>query len=443
MKKAFALMLSLMLALSFLTAVAEEKPINPTTIDFSVSFDESVLLALLGTEISQENQALINTILPLLKKAGGRLIITPEGGEASFTLNSNAVATLGAYPEENNLKILSDLFPNYAIEIPMEAVTAAVNEDDAARMESAFTSIIAILESEMAPGENAVETGAYTLDGFTFDTKTTEYRTLQQCANDISAIYAKVMADETLKPMAESLLASLEMQDLPRKLASSDFSQVSGGVEIITYTAKDSQNQYLTMAIKDLGATFSAKCSLIDSKLSCQLVASEQPDLTAEQAKVLALTAENTLLLEGEFVPGEKEKDLSARLDLYAGMYVGAQLKSAVLPFIGQAITLDVNLVPGGAPILSFSGLIFDGGQLTLPASLAPATTITLDPSLLETEEGAAALNALAYELGNDISTFGLTTALGNAAAAMPEEVSALIAYIMASPDNASGIPLF
>lgn len=434
MKKLIALMMILALALSYTGAMAEAASQKAYTANFTLSFDENALYSLLGVENADEDMPEMEMILPLLRNLGGQIIATEEGEEMSLTLKNAPLFTLGIYYNEDHLTMLSDLFPNYALAMPQQQMPEISEE----KLMAIITPQVNTIANGMKNRITGTENGAYEFEGVTFDTKVTIEIPAKECITALADTLHALLTNETFLNLLSSMgeVSGLDeaLQEI-EALKATPAEELTGGLIIHRYSQAGTENQYFDINLQGTEMVLSLQGGLVEGKIYLQLLAGEDVFLNQEQMiKAAKQYSSDAVLLKCTIIPGATEYDMELQMDLYAEMYMGMHMKTSKLPLIGHAMNVDFILTPDGDPLLSLSGLILSGGQLTLKETLTPAETISLDPALVAAagEEYQTAM----YNLGNDIGSFGLNTLLANAAMAMPEEVSALITYLMAPPET-------
>ncbi|MBQ4075817.1 MAG: hypothetical protein IJD39_11540 [Clostridia bacterium] len=436
MKKLIALLMILTLSLSCTGAMAEAAPQQAYSAHFTLSFDEDMLYSLLEMEKTEENAADMEMILPLLRNLGGKVIASEEGGEMSLTLNGASLCTLGVYYDEEKMTMLSDLFPNYALTMPRQQMPEISEEELMAVITPQINSIVSGMKNRITGTEN----GAYEFEGVTFDTKVTIEIPASECVMAVADVMQALLTNETviklLTSMGEADMLNEALKEIEdAKAAPTD--DLTGGLIIREYTQTGTQNQYFDIHLQGAEVVLALQGGLVEGKVYLQLLAGEDVFLNQEQMiKAAKQYSGDAVLIRCVATPGASQYDMDLQMDLYAGTYLGMHVKAANNRMMGYMVNVSFSLVPGGDPLMNLSALIrtLPDGQFALKGTLTPTETISLDPATVDTasEEYQTAL----YNLGNDIGSFGLNTLLANAAMAMPEEVSALITYLMAPPET-------
>ena len=160
--------------------------------------------------------------------------------------------------------------------------------------------------------------------------------------------------------------------------------------------------------------------------------------LSRDDMRQAALSGSDDAVLLNVVIAMEGMKDFSIKLDAYMGMYVGLSLAYATREDQGMDMNAGVYFLFEDQPLLSVTGSYIPGGQLTSPLTIEGKTVISMaTPTNAEDYE---AYQSNVASLGMEVASVGLNNIIANAAAAMPEEITALVTYLTAPAEPVDGV---
>ena len=125
MKKILALLLSLVLSLTSVGALADEG--FTATLDFEWAPEE--LLALAAADLDEESAAAAQMILPVINQLDLQVVKENEQFQLSILAKNIPIASLTLGLQGNQIVIVSDLVPSYYLSVSMETLEALMAED--------------------------------------------------------------------------------------------------------------------------------------------------------------------------------------------------------------------------------------------------------------------------------------------------------------------------
>lgn len=446
MKKYIAMLLALLMACSCLGVMAEEEQAAPaaTTAVFDFSFNENLLSAMLQMEGDEETAAMLSMVMPVLNKLGMQVIYTETEEELSLTLNGMPLFTMGAYTDEDSVTMLSDLFPNYSLVMPL-STQQTIPEIDVTALTALMAPHVLSAQENLLPYIAPAEAGAYEFDGAAFDAKTVIKMNMYEFRVWTAQVLSSVIADEALMNLVRSMAeitgldnAASALEEM--KTAAPEEGETEGSVTLCVYTSAQNANAYYTLDLLAEESILSLQFSKIGNQLHMALLAGEDVFLSVEQMRSAAMLGSDEAVLLDITLKMEDEKTINeGKIDIYAGMYMGLSMVNTKLAD-GASFTLQLFLGLPGLPLMTVNGQYAPGGALTLRDTLVPAASITLDPAAMEENPDQAQL--MLYQLMADLEQYGLPTVLSNAIMAMPNEISALLMMAYA-PQGGIGAPAF
>lgn len=446
MKKLFSLLVALMMMACCVGAVAEAVPAEemepatfgsenltgvslPYTVDLDISLNWDMLNLLLAMMAPDADQEVVGLVLSLVDNLGMKDVVTDAGEEVSFTLNDQPIITMGYSESEQEAVVVSDLFPNYALTMPLEEGIDRVDVDLEALMEALLPYImeIGVKVNDYVVG---VEEGEYTVEGHTFTSRTKVQMTDKEVDAMMGELLAKLQQDETVMALlSEQLGLPVDASDVP--LFPEDVEDGEDAEEAIMtiYLYANDESTYMTMEIAQDDLIVYASLGNVGGQINLQLLAGMDIFLSQEDMRQAAMSGSaDAVLLNLSIAQGETTDDVAIKMDAYMGMYMGMNMQSASQEDESTAVNMDFYFLFNHQPLLTISGVSTPGGELTMPVDVEGKTAVSMaEPT---TDEEYMAYQMGVYGLAMDLSSYGLNNVLAKAATAMPEEVIALITYL-------------
>ena len=231
MKKLFALMLALMLALAGVSSVSAEDAAAPEaaaassgTIHLKVSLNADSIAALAGA--ADENAAkMIPAIIDLVNNLDIAMTSDGKDAELILSLKEEPVLNLGVLKEESRMLLLSNLFPNTALVIDQAAMAGmaggmsgsetsaaaagftmpqiSLSEEQTSAMMAPITKLMEDLQSKLGEPE-AVEEAMY---GATFTVKIPVNMTTKELLQMVLPAVKEVVSQEGFASVMEQMKA--------------------------------------------------------------------------------------------------------------------------------------------------------------------------------------------------------------------------------------------
>ena len=227
MKKLFALMLALMLALAGVSSVSAEDAAAPEaaaassgTIHLKVSLNADTVTGLAGA--ADENAAkMVPAIVDLVNNLGISMTSDGKDAELILSLKEEPVLNLGVLKEESRMLLLSNLFPNTALVIDQAAMAGmaggeagaaaggfampqiSLSEEQTSAMMAPITKLMEDQQSKLGEPE-AVEEAMY---GATFTVKIPVNMTTKELLQMVLPAVKEVVSQEGFASVMEQMKA--------------------------------------------------------------------------------------------------------------------------------------------------------------------------------------------------------------------------------------------
>lgn len=445
MKKVCALVMALFLAVCCFGASAE-------TATVTVQINENVLAnGLAGAVPPEQNDALMSTVTAFMDALSIKTVTAQDAGaQVDIQLKGQTVATVSAAAQGEQLVVVSDLFPNYAITVTKEEMQAIAQTFGASAAGTAvigtiggadgptniFTttasgpamqvngqtvteeqvnayveSLLAKLEShqgEAVPGE-------YTFEEVAFQVMTPVNMTVGDVMNGMLAVLKDVAPESEITTNLSGAIAEMPAETLAAPLDIKMYSDVDA-------EGNPGENCYLaaSVTIND-GSVFSS--ALITNEKIHLNVAAGEAELENAEAMMAAAQAgqgSNATVLDVMLMPGEDEGSIVTMTGVYnGGFYMGLGLDFGQMPT--PWVNVAVNLLVPGFQFVVANMVFEDGGEITMPASVEGKTAISL--TTLADGTDAEALNAFSA----DVMQNGAASLKNKVQAVMPDEYASLV----------------
>lgn len=441
MKKFLALLMSLIMAFSCITAMAVETAVPAaTTTKVSFTLNDQLLNLILYASMTEEDQAAASGVLPLLNHLGFEVISAAEGTQVSLTLKDTPITTaVGTVNEEGGLSLVSTLFPSYIISVDGATVasvtdTAPVMDEDA--LEMALTMEMVKLLGAFYAQAGEPTTGEFSFEGGTFNTAHAFTMPVDEFFTNVINYLKSLMENAAFAPIFEALAAEgIDASLLDEALADiqdndSEEEPLPVNVALFSYVNENgttTDDKYFTIDLADEEFVMAAAGGVVADAVYAHFIFGDAAYSSIDDMRDAAImgTSEATVI-DLAVVPGTTEEEGAIGLDLYSnGLYIGF-VSQAALAAEGKAVDVTLYYLTDQMPLITISALTTEGGVITPPEFTEEQTVIALE-DLMADEDGT-----VTGMLTADIMGFGLNYLIGNAAIAMPEEVSALIMMLSA-----------
>ena len=459
MKKLLALVMALMMALSCFTALAEEpaQKTAPTyelpviTVTDEIVVNEEAVLALLPMfGIDEASAAMFKPVLSLLGNLSFKAVTDDSGLQFEVNLKGQNIATTACEMNDTGVAIASDLLPSYALTMSYETIQEILKLGHetfqkilnqsydmiqqvmsvvAAEFDEAFANVdfakiaknvkqydneyinaclAAVTAGETQVGEFHIEANDYT-----FNACTPIYVNVGAMYEAARALQEQIKKDEAVG----TLFTALEKMGVYVNLSNEEIADGLPMVEAWTYANLDEKGESV-------------------DGVSYTVVEFTYGSAPEKDFDVQVLTNENGIMfvifvpkLDADVVMAvnatENGVDMIVETEVQE-MYIGAE---AVLTF-GETICADFDLffLDAENPILCEKFVIAFEGERTY--NVLDENKTIVDVATLTGEEAGELYSSLM----GDLMSNGLNGLLAKAAAAMPDEVTALMNLFMGTP---------
>ncbi|MBO4837682.1 MAG: hypothetical protein J5564_08330 [Clostridia bacterium] len=454
MKKLFAVLLALIMALGCVGAAAEEFVPQATSTEIRMTVDHefvgSMIPMMTGADLDAKY---VEAILGILETAYAD--ITAGGNAADITLKANdqVLCSLKGAMDEDGVVLVGDIFPHYAVRITAEDIENLMKQlpvSDVSELlsEEALAEIMADLQNygeDFTAFMNTLsESAEVSEDGNTVVLNVTAH----QLSSLADALVTRLSADEVLRPYIEKILEQANAQQ-------------EEGAEPVTLEALLEQARQYVQQISEAEDQVVATIAVTNSEDGANIlatianVAQIKVDAAGSTVDVRVLGSQAGLEEGGDWealynglVTGSNYEDFATLVhfemdyaDDVQSTYASTQILSG-----GMNITISaLNKVKGeGTPdYFAYCNAGIDLGmtegdvvQFELTSTYADAPAIpalegltVIDPFQAGEEETQGLLN--------DVMTYGLNTLMSGAMQAMPDEMAAVTELFMSSSEGA------
>ncbi len=437
MKKALAALLALLLCLSSCFALAEEADLT-CTMDVDMPLEE--ILALAGTELSDEEQAVMDIIMPLLKKMQLQAVISDDEMQLSLIANDSPIVTLYGQIQGDQMVLLSDLVPSYYLTISQETAQALLQEmaaslPDEGQMDDLFDFLDDALSAMMDTLETYagdMETGEYLVNGQPFTAKISVNITLERLCQIILASLR-----DSLGGLVDSgFLSQAEVESITKEwnadIAEMEEMEAENAhpCDFAFYGRPDdpasAEEIAITFATRDENDLIALSMLVLNEEFSGYLVCGGSENTSYETMYALASsgTDEEAFVLNWKGLEGEDDSytfDLSL---VTAGMtlsldFLGKEAEN------GMHLEFGMGLSPLFPELLRVKCDLEAGGRISMPISTNGRKALSLEEILSSVDH-----DELLEALMTDMEIYGAANVMTNLVVAMPNEASQFLAQI-------------
>ena len=425
MKKLFALILALLLALSCTSAFAR-------TVYTKVTVDREQMGKLLaGFGIPEAQMATVDPILSLVNALGVRVTTAEDGAQVDLDLNGADALSVGWASDDAGVNLVSTLFPNYYLTLSNETIAQIMAQMaqnmsgaggeggaggfDMAAMQAVFGGYyqkwLAACTAAGIPGE-PVEV-KYEYKNYVFDTMvpvTVDMEAITEATTELlSELLADPVAMSMLQGMAQGMAQSSGVTFDPETFEA-DF--IAGFAEWMAHFPDEVSAEVYTNANDASGMFYMYSEAYYEGE--------EMPFFTAymlfENAQnmdmgfAMDLTddeTQQTVTMTAGFAM--KDTDMKMFFDM-GGIYYGLNMS-----FNGGNMTFDVFFMNDKAPLMTVAVEIAEGGDRTLPVDNAGKTVLAVEEIMQDANSEAA------QGLYGDIQANGLGALMGVVMQQVPE----------------------
>ena len=453
MKKLLSLVLSLMLALGCMGALAEDAAPQqnalansfalplPYTVDVDISINEALISMLMPLFAPDADSEVVNMVLPLINGLGMQGVVVEEGIQGSLTLKDMPLFSLDYLFNENEAIVASDLFPSYALSLPLDTqMMGEMSEVNVDEVMAVINPHVNALAEKFGAYLESTEEGEFTVGGAAFKHRGKVQFTVQELEKLMGEFVDGLKQDEKVIALLESLGMDVLLQEgvVPAYEAEEEESEAGEPIVLYFYLSEDQANFAVTFEIAQDEMVVNAQLTGIDQVVNLEMLMGADIFLSRDDMRQAALSGSDDAVLLNVVIAMEGMKDFSVKLDAYMGMYVGLSLAYASREDQGMDMNAGLYFLFEDQPLLSVAGSYIPGGQLTSPLTIEGKTVISMaTPTNVEDYE---AYQSNVASLGMEVASVGLNNIIANAAAAMPEEITALVTYLTAPAEPVDGV---
>lgn len=423
MKKLFALMLALMLALSGMSALA-------STVCTKVAVDRDVAAEVLsGFGVTEDQMSPVDTAIAVVNALSVNVIAVDDGAQIDLDLNGENALSLGIAADDQGIAIASTLFPGYIVTMTGETLTGLL-EQLAANLPGAgsgegsvdmnamaevfggyFTRWFEACAAAGQPGEPV--TGQYEFEGYTFDTMVSVTVDMAAITQATRSLMDELLADPAamamLKGMAQGMVQS-SGETFDESTFEADFK--AGFEEWIAHFPVTADAQFY--ANSDGSETF---------YLYGESVREGETDPFVAYMFYVDQTNMQMGYQDGQSTAGAFAMDGT---DMSMSFTMGEMYFGLAMSFPENQFAFDIYFMNADKPLICVDVTVTDGGERTLSMDAAGKTTLAVEDVMAD-QSGQAAQGIVA-----DIMTNGLSPLLGVLSQQVPEIAGLLSAYTAA-----------
>lgn len=426
MKKILALLISLMLLCSGVSALAEEEA---ATFYGKLYFDEGLLESLfnpLGEEMRPEEKQLMATIQSILDNTGFYGVFTPDQTLMTLTLKDTPVTGILSQAKDGESRTIIDLFPSFVLTapIPETAAASATLEE----MNSWLKKFEAAMGEKIAPLLGEMEEGEFTvLSSLTFN----RCQKVNMDAKNFIDLLKSGLGQLEFFPGAPADPAALSetFADFDQLLADFEADPESVALfDITLYRNMDengvlSDDMYCIAEMNDEENMFVLDLALANGLVYASGLVGDNIFASSDSMLNAALTGSDfATFMEFIASPGEAENSWAFSLDIYTSTYVGLYAEAAKEEN-ALSVYAEMYIDDPETPAILGEFSLIPGGEIG-EVDMSGLTPITMDD--LAGENAYALLNGLMA----DVQLYGLNNLIANAAQVMPDEIISLITML-------------
>ena len=418
MKKLFALVLALMMAMTCLSAFAD-------TVYTQVTVDRDLVKELLpGLGVPEEQSAMIDPILALVNALGVKVTTVADGAQIDLDLNGQDALSLGYATDDAGVTVASTLFPNYVLTISQETISQIVeqvmsNMPVGGSGEGGMMDMNAVTEvfggyfqrwfeacaTAGQPGDPVP--GEYEFEGYTFNTMVPVTVDMPAIKEATASLMDELMADPAAMAMIKGYAQGFA-QNSGETFDDANFeAEFKAGFEEWLAHFPDAVTAEV-YANDDGSATFYMTAASTQE-------GAEEPFFTCDMLFVDEQNMKMGFQMAGEtpMEAGFAMEGTDMRMDFTMGeIYFGLGMS-----FPGNEFDFDVYFLTPDAPILCVKVTVDAGGERTLAVDGAGKTAVAIELPMDGNDEALQGL------LG-DIMANGLGSLMGALSAQVPEAMS-------------------
>lgn len=426
MKKALAVVLALVLALSCTLALAETGPVEEpafpgVTVQSEYDVNREVLmyaLALFG--LDEYTIGIVDTVAAVVDEAGEKAILAPDGFQYELLLKGTSLVNVVGQLSETGLVASTSLLPNYAFSVSMEEIGQALQSIatqaeglqalDTEALAQAITGYTNTFINTCAAAVSAgdPEQGNFVLDGIKYNVKVPINVDLAAILNGYISLFSDLSKDEAVKSAIETLKGMGVNITLPEEgeLTSVDEASLpTVAVDAYMFIDEEGNQSDTVDVVFSVTPAGSSDAATIG-------------DVLIEGGNVRVIAQFLTAGLNVACTVEKAENGGSARLDFdYNDLYFGL---ATVCDSKDDSTAVDgyVYLIDSENPVFTSHSTITLNGALTLSADGEGKTVVAL--SDLTSDNAKEATGGLVI----DFLFSGLGGLLSAAGELMPDETS-------------------
>lgn len=445
MKKVCSLIVALLLAVCCFGASAE-------TVTVTAHMDENILASLLaGAVPPEQNDALMSTVTAFMDALSFKTVAVQDAGaQVDIQLKGQTIATVSIAAQGDQMVIVSDLFPNYAITATPEELQAiaqtagtsaagtavigtiggadgptniftttasgpalqingqTVTEEQVNAYVESFLAKLEAYQGEAVPGE-------YTFEETAFQVMTPVNMTVGDAMNGMLAILNDVAPDSEMTKNLSGTIAEAPAETMAIPMDIKVYSDVDA-------EGNPGENRYLTASMTMNDGSLFSSALITNEKIHLNVAIGEAELTDAEAVMAAAQSGQSTsaTVLDVTIMPGVDEGSFVTMTGLYnGGMYVGLGVDCGQTPT--PWMNMALNFPVPGLQFLVANTAFEEGGEITMPASTDGKAAISL--TTLADGTDAEALNAFSA----DVMQNGVANLKAKVQGVMSDEYASLV----------------
>lgn len=417
MKKLFALILALMMALTGLSAFAD-------SVYTQVKIDTDVATGLMTSfGVPEDQMGMVEPILALINALGVNVINADGATQVNLDLNGSDALSLAFASNAEGVTVASTLFPNYILTMSSETM-GQMMEQFAANVPGAggeggasLTDMAAMGEifggyyqrwmeacaSAGKPGDPVP--GDYEFEGYTFDTMVPVTVDIPAIADATRSIMDEMMADpaamSAIKGMAQGM-AQNSGEEFDEENFEANFK--AGFDEWLSHFPEETTAEFYCNGEESQPFYLTGESTLEDGNITYDMLFVDETNMDMG----FTMSGENTIEA-GFSMEG-------AAMSIYFSMdetYFGLAFNTD-----GDQLLIDLYFMNAEKPLLSVSATHSEDGALTLSLDAAGKTALSVE-EIMADQSGEAVQGLLGDVMGN-----GLGTLMGTLSSEVPEIAS-------------------
>lgn len=414
MKKLFALILALMMALTGFSALAD-------SVYTEVKIDSEVATGLMtGFGVPEDQMGMVEPIIALVNALGVNVITADGGTQVDLTLNGSDALSLAFATGADGVTIASTLFPSYILTMSNETI-GQMMEQFAANVPGAGGEGGASMADMAAMGEifggyyqrwmeacaaagkpGDPVPGEYEFEGYTFDTMVPVTVDIPAIADATRSIMDEMMADPAamaaIKGMAQGM-AQNSGEEFDEENFEANFK--AGFDEWVSHFPEESTAEFYCNGEESQPFYLTGESTVEDGSFVYSMLFVDETNMNMGFSMAGEHTMEAGFSMDG------------STMSMYFSM--DETYFAIVFSNEGDQILIDLYFMNADKPLLSISATHSEDGELTLSLDAAGKTVQSIEEIM--GDQSGEAVQGLMGDLMNN----GLGTLMGTLSSEVPE----------------------